>query len=452
MSSDNLKSFNEIPGPKSYPIIGTIYKYLPLVGDYKPESLDEIAWLNYKRYGPFVREEPGIRVLHIYEPEVIEAMFRQDDRNGSEWWRLRSAFQKNFTAPQSVKEHVTDTDAVVQELVRYVKDYNISCKEDFLESLNRLNLEIIGQVAFNERFNSFSHTELDSKSRSSSIIAAAFGSNIGINRLDRGFLWKLFQTPLYKKLAESQNYLEKVSNEILLKKIDFYEKQDSCTDKSLIASFLQSPNVDLKDIKGMMVDILMASIDTTAYSTSFALYHLGRNPAVQEKLCKEILTLLPTKDYIITADILSKATYVRSCVKESLRLNPVSVGIGRILQKDIILKGFLIPNGTVIVTQNMLACRLPQYVKEPLKFKPERWLRGSPEYEKFHPFLSLPFGFGPRSCIARRLAEQNICITLMRLFREFEIKWMGGEELGIRAYLINKPDQPITLNFCARVS
>lgn len=39
-----------------------------------------MAWVNYKRYGTFVREEPGIRVLHIYEPEVIEAMFRQDDR------------------------------------------------------------------------------------------------------------------------------------------------------------------------------------------------------------------------------------------------------------------------------------------------------------------------------------------------------------------------------------
>lgn len=62
-------------------------------------------------------------------------------RNGSEWWRIRSAFQKNFTAPQSVKEHVTNADAVVQELVRYIKDYNISSKDDFLESLNRLNLE-----------------------------------------------------------------------------------------------------------------------------------------------------------------------------------------------------------------------------------------------------------------------------------------------------------------------
>lgn len=32
-SNENLKSFNEIPGPKSYPIIGTLYKYLPLIGE-----------------------------------------------------------------------------------------------------------------------------------------------------------------------------------------------------------------------------------------------------------------------------------------------------------------------------------------------------------------------------------------------------------------------------------
>lgn len=70
---------------------------------------------------------------------------------------------------------------------------------------------------------------------------------------------------------------------------------------------------------------------------------------------------------------------------------------------------------TVIVTQNMIASRLPQYLKDPSEFKPERWIRNSPEYEHIHPFLSLPFGFGSRACIARHLAEQNISITLMRV-------------------------------------
>ncbi|XP_031769331.2 cytochrome P450 302a1, mitochondrial isoform X1 [Galleria mellonella] len=473
-----LKKFDEIPGPKSYPLIGTLYKYLPFIGDYDAEALDKNAWLNWKRYGTLVREEPGVNVLHVFEPDDIEAVFRQDHRyparrshvamqhyrvnkphlyntggllstNGPDWWRLRSTFQKNFTGPESVKSHVKTTDCVVKEFVHWIKEKKLSAHEDFLFYLNRLNLEIIGVVAFNERFQSFSQSEQNSNSRSSKTIAAAFGSNSGIMKLDKGFLWKFFKTPLYKKLVESQDYLGKISIEILLKRIKFFEENKTDSDQSLLASFLLQPNVDIKDIVGMMVDILMAAIDTTAYTTSFALYHISLNPDCQEKMYKEIVSFLPEKNSDITPEILSKMNYVRSVIKESLRLNPVAIGVGRLLQKDIIIRDYLIPKGTVVVTQNMLASRLPLFVKDPLAFKPERWLRASSNYENLHPFLSLPFGFGPRSCIARRLAEQNICITLIRVIREFEIKWNGGE-LGVRTYLINKPDQPVALSFIKR--
>lgn len=83
----------------------------------------------------------------------------------------------------------------------------------------------------------------------------------------------------------------------------------------------------------------------TAYSTSFALYHISRNRQVQEKLYSEVAALLPTKDCQITSDILSKAVYLKSCLKETLRLNPVSVGVGRQAQKDFVLRGYLIPKG-----------------------------------------------------------------------------------------------------------
>ncbi|XP_063839608.1 cytochrome P450 302a1, mitochondrial [Ostrinia nubilalis] len=470
------KKFDELPGPKCYPIVGTLHKYLPIIGDYDAEALDKNAWLNYRKYGDLVREFPGVRLLHVYDPDDIENVFRQDDRyparrshvamrdyrlkktdvyntggllsmNGPEWWKLRSTFQKNFTSPKSVKVHVESTDGVVKELVHCIKK-TFTPGNDFLPYLNRLNLEVIGLIAFNERFNSFSEEEQEPQSRSSRTIAAAFGSNSGIMKLDKGFLWKYFKTPLYRQLENSQEYLEKVALDILLNRVSFYESE-STSDNSLLCSFLQQTNVDFKDIVGMMVDILMAAIDTTSYATSFALYHLARNVEAQDKLFQEIVTLLPTKDCGITPDIISKAVYLRSCVKESLRLNPVAIGVGRLLQKDIILKGFLIPAGTVIVTQNMVSSRLPQYVKEPLTFKPERWIRGSSDYENIHPFLSLPFGFGPRSCIARRLAEQNMCITLMRLLREFELKWTGGN-LGIRTFLINKPDKPVSLTFLSR--
>jgi ecdysteroid 25-hydroxylase CYP302A1 len=40
--------------------------------------------------------------------------------------------------------------------------------------------------------------------------------------------------------------------------------------------------------------------------------------------------------------------------RESLRLNPVSVGVGRILPQDTLLGGYWVPKGTVCVTQNQV--------------------------------------------------------------------------------------------------
>ncbi|CAH2107407.1 unnamed protein product [Euphydryas editha] len=476
--NSSVRNFEDIPGPKNYPLIGTLYKYLPFLGDYDVDAMDKAAWLNWRKYGGLVREFPGVRLLHVFEPDLIEAVFRQKERyparrshiamlhyrlnkpevyntggllstNGPEWWRIRSTFQKNFSSPHNAKHYINDVDNITRKFVEWIKECKISSKEDFLPYLNRLYLEVIGVIAFNEHFESFTSQEQDPESRSSKVIKAAFESNKGIMKLDKGTLWKYLKTPLYRTLARSQEYLEKVSLDILLKRLNFYENEKENNDKSLLASFILLPNVDIKDITGVMVDILMAAIDTTSYTTSFALYHLARNEGCQKKVFEELLLLMPEKDTEVTSDIISKAVYLRSCVKESLRLNPVSIGVGRLLQQDIVLKGYLIPKDTVIVTQNMVACRLPQYIKDPLLFKPERWIRDSDQYEVIHPFLSLPFGFGPRSCIARRLAEQNICITLIRLFRDFDIKWKGSD-LGFKTLLINKPDQPISLCFTPR--
>ena len=47
-------------------------------------------------------------------------------------------------------------------------------------------------------------------------------------------------------------------------------------------------------------------------------------------------------------------------------------------------------------------CRDPKYVEDPTSFKPERWARDTPTNEELNAFLSLPFGFGPRSCYGNK--------------------------------------------------
>lgn len=58
----------------------------------------------------------------------------------------------------------------------------------------------------------------------------------------------------------------------------------------------------------------------------------------------------------------------------------------------------------------------PKYFSEANKFIPERWLRENAEKSDklSNPFVYLPFGFGPRSCIGRRFAELEINVMLAK--------------------------------------
>ena len=60
--------------------------------------------------------------------------------------------------------------------------------------------------------------------------------------------------------------------------------------------------------------------------------------------------------------------------------------------------------------------------------------------------LSLPFGFGPRMCIGRRLAELSMQILLLRLSQAYRIE-NQTKNVNCISLLINQPDQPIHLKF-----
>lgn len=55
----------------------------------------------------------------------------------------------------------------------------------------------------------------------------------------------------------------------------------------------------------------------------------------------------------------------------------------------------------------------PQHFTDADKFVPERWLRENAN-KLPNPFIHLPFGFGPRSCIGRRFAELELEVILAR--------------------------------------
>ena len=81
-----------------------------------------------------------------------------------------------------------------------------------------------------------------------------------------------------------------------------------------------------------------------SYTSAFALYHLSKNTIQQQVMFEELNSLFAANDSI-TEEMLNKAPYTRAVIKEIFRLSPISVGVGRILAKDAVLSGYLVPSG-----------------------------------------------------------------------------------------------------------
>lgn len=129
--------------------------------------------------------------------------------------------------------------------------------------------------------------------------------------------------------------------------------------------------MDCKDITTLVCDFLLAGIDTSANSMAFLLHELSKSDQVQKDLEDD--------DFCTTQNIeeqLKNFKLGKSIVKENFRLHPISVGIGRTLASDAIFSGYHVPKGTLVVTQNQVSSRLPNYC--PLKaneFWPYRYLQ-----------------------------------------------------------------------------
>ncbi|KAK7882673.1 hypothetical protein WMY93_028847 [Mugilogobius chulae] len=87
----------------------------------------------------------------------------------------------------------------------------------------------------------------------------------------------------------------------------------------------------------------------------------------------------------------------------------------------------------------------------PHKFLPQRWLRDSEDKTHMHSFGSIPFGFGVRACLGRRVAELEMYLLLTRLIQRFELRPdPAGAEVTPITRTVLCPEKPIHLQFLDR--
>eukprot|EP00731_Ephydatia_muelleri_P017870 Em0010g968a len=472
-----IKPFSEIPGPKGLPILGSLLDVARTINKAGDENYFHQQLL---KYGPIVKITTlGKPLVVVGTPEAAAKMFRAEGKYPSrgetedkmtwimekinipnnmafskdeEWKRIRSSASKQIV-PRRVANYAPGLCEVADDFVEYIR-----CKrgsdgylEDVYSALMKWAFQGIGYMTFGEKLDTFDESRKDLL-RFQDAAIMLIGS---ISELINGIpLYKVFPTKAYRHFVYGMNYVVEYGEEILKKKYAMAVEAihsgvvDETKAISLMEQWLIEGKFSHKETLMMASQMLAGGIDTSSNTSAFLLHEVAKQPELQEKMYKEVCTILGDRNSP-SFDDLQKMTLVRGCVKEILRLQPTAPVIPRVIDEETEICGYQIPAKTSMMYSTYSACRDPKYVEDPTSFKPERWARDSPTDEELNAFLSLPFGFGPRSCYGRRLVELELYIMLCMLSKNFKLSTQQQTLKAITLSLV-KPNELLKIKFTDR--
>lgn len=207
-----------------------------------------------------------------------------------------------------------------------------------------------------------------------------------------------------------------------------------------------------EEIRSEVDTFAFAGHDTLAVTLSFALFEIGNNPKVQEKLYQEVLNVFgspSSESYLrdVTIEDLNQLEYLECVIKEVLRLYPAGPSIGRVLTRDVKFNEHFLPTGTEVWFV-IAALHMNQGVySDPVRFKPERFIDKS-----YDTFSFAPFSSGIRNCIGHRFALMEMKVQLCKIIRRFRMTSLDSrDKLLINFELILRPKSKIRIKFEPRL-
>jgi len=140
---------------------------------------------------------------------------------------------------------------------------------------------------------------------------------------------------------------------------------------------------------------------------------------------------------------LDRLVYTSKVMQEGLRLYPPGWFASRETQSDVMLGGYTVPKGAVVIVSQYVTHRDARYFDEPERFKPERW-EGDLE-DRLPRGAYFPFGAGDRHCIGEGFAWQEALLILATLAERWKFELVPGQNIRPRPSVTLRPDRPIKM-------
>ncbi|XP_037646009.1 cytochrome P450 [Sebastes umbrosus] len=407
-----------------------------------------------KIYGPLWKSKYGpLVVVNVASPELIEQVLRQEGRHpvrtdmlhwrsyrelrnqaqgpltemGAKWQRIRSILNPRMLKPKHVSCYAGTVNEVVTDFIQQVAWLRETSGggvmvNDLTTELYKFSFEGICSVLFETRMGSMNEVVPEETQKFIVSVGEMFRLSQVIVFFPKSF-WPYL--PFWKQFVAVWDHLFKVAEELIQQKIEQIQEQvhlDQNVEGAYLTHLLLSDQMTVTEILGSIMELLLAGVDTTSNTISWSLYLLAKEPQIQEQLYQEVIAVCPG-DKVPNSEDIAQMPYLKAIVRETLRMYPVVPGNARVaVEGEMVVGDHLFPKNTLFHLCHYAASYDENIFPDPHVFLPQRWLRGAEEKAQRHPFGSLPFGFGIRACLGRRVAELEMYLLLSRLIKTLRVE------------------------------
>lgn len=433
-----------------------------------------------ERYGDIVVETlpGGIKIVHLYKPEDFEKVYRNDGPHpvrgifplicrfnakynnnlhglstseGSYWKHIRSTVQQKLFKRKHTRgwflKHLKVTDELLELLEKNKDNEGIVC--DMNTILERYTLEVITSACFGDNFDE-NWTHLNRTQNGIRYLSVLKLVNKLLIESLFSFPWyKFIDTPFFKNYSKLNFQLDNLVEEKMQTEITRFQRcqnVSSTQNESLVFQLLEDNKLHKQEISTIIKDIIASSVFTLRSFLAFILYALADNPLDQNRIRKEIEDVLLKNSEKLSQDTFDKMPFLKAFVKETLRCYPVIPGNIRKLDKDLRIKDFVLTEGTYVKMHHVYPSEDENQFANPSEFKPERWMRNSDQMNCAHPFAVTQFGFGPRSCLGKRIALTEAYLLITKILSKYTIEY-PSDSFDIQPGLQYHPPNDLKFRF-----
>lgn len=183
-----------------------------------------------------------------------------------------------------------------------------------------------------------------------------------------------------------------------------------------------NPMFTYRYLVGNINAFLLGGTFSTAITMNTHLVNFAKHPhTIQARVQQEIDDVIG-RERQPTWEDRKKMPFTLACVWEMDRWKTAAaLGIPRECAKDVVIDGFFIPKGTVVLPNIWAVHQDPALWKEPEKFMPGRFLNDDGSIISHKPECLIPFCLGRRACPGDTFASMEIFLMITCLLQKYKI-------------------------------